>query len=496
MARVDFLFFASFLKTKDENSGLIRPFLLPEEGYEYLTGPLDALLDPGVRQIFLRKGRQMFFTWLWCAWELWKMNCCREGEIWFGGLMAHREDDVKPIIERTWFMYSHLPDWLRAPLSMHNKMQLHLASGKKGLDGQLIAKAGLDGYPANAEVGRSRTLSSFRVEEAAYVPNFGKVVASVKPTMSGGNTKFSALSTADNPVSDFIRAVERPNNDPHTKIFRIFRDQHPVYKTAEFKRLKIAEYAQALGSPEKAIRKFGNEYDGSLEGDTGLVYPSYDDGLHVCAPFDVPVTWPLGVYIDPHTVKPTAITLTALSPDCLYIVGQIWETDTAKGLVDRMRADWALFANQITTWRIDPHCDSENALVDSQKNIFDEFRRHLPGLQHAPGTPQNRIDAVRERLKVRPMTGRPGLMIFSTCERVRWEFLHYCTKLDLNDQPKIHKVDDDFMDDVGYAAVSPPLPLKKVLQTNPPYEFLTAKADLHRPHRPSGSKFIFSTGRR
>lgn len=457
LARVDFLFFSSFLKTKDENTGQTLPFLQPENGYEYLQEPLAALLDPSIRQVFLHKGRQMFFSWEYGGWELWRMNCCLANEVWFSGLMAHREDDVKPLIDRLWFMYSHLPGWLRSPLAMHNTMQLHLAGTTKGPDGKPLAKSGIDGYPANAEVGRSRTFSSFRVEEAAFVPEFSKVVASVIPTMSKGQTKFCALSTTRGRASDFVRIIEQPDIEPTTRVLRIFRGRHPIYKTEEFKRTKIAELMAAGRSLEEAREIFGQEYEGSLEGGEGLIYPTFNEVTHICQDFDIPKTWAHGVYIDPHPSKSTAILLVAASPaDTLYLCDSVWMAESSDKLMSQARTQWAL--KKITRWLIDPHCDNENNLVGKGEavNIFKLFQQEIPLLEKAPGTPEARIDATRQRLKVRPLTGQPGLKVFSSQKRIIWEFKHYSTKKDLNDQPVIIKKDDDFMDCTGYACVSPP----------------------------------------
>jgi len=455
LARLDFWFFASFLKTRDESTNQITDFPTPEE-YPYLAEIFGEI--ERYRKIPIHKARQMFMSWFLQAYMLWKANCCKNSEAWFGATVAHREDDAIRLLDRAWFMYNYLPDWLKSELVRKSTTEIHFSSGVIGKDGKPIAKSGLDALPANPYIGRSRTYSFFNFEEIAFVPEDEEMLASVEPTVAEGGTKLVMPSTGNGRANAFARIVEQPQPEHYTRILKIDWRRHP-HRDEAWKARRIEELAATFGSWEKAKEVFAVEYELSLEGKEGLIYDGFDDRLHVCEDFDIPNAWPCGVYIDPHAAKPTAILLVAISPEqVLYACDSVWAAENVNGLMSRARSKWAL--KHITQWLIDPHSDNNNNLAPNQFNAYRAFREQIPDLQPAPGTPEGRIEAVRRALALRPLTGRPGLQIFRSQVRLLWEIRHYATKRPKQNpagDPIIVKNDDDFVDCLGYACVSPPV---------------------------------------
>lgn len=454
LAQLDFWFFTSFLKTRDESTNRITDFPTPEE-YPYLDEVFQTL--ERYRKIPIHKARQMFMSWFLQAYMLWKANCCGDNRVWFGATVAHREDDAIRLLDRAWFMYNYLPYWLKSPLVRKSTTEIHFSSGVIGQDGKPIAKSGLDALPANPYIGRSRTYSFFNFEEIAFVPEDEEMLASVEPTVAEGATKLVMPSTGNGRANAFARIVEQPQPEHYTRILRIDWRRHP-HRDEHWKARRLEELAATFGSWERAKEVFAVEYELSLEGKEGIIYDSFDERLHVCDDFDVPFDWPCGVYIDPHAAKPTAILLVAVSPEqVLYAFDSVWAAESVDELMSRVRSKWAL--RNIAKWLIDPHSDNDQNLSVRQFNPFRAFREQIPELQPAPGTPEGRIQAVRRALALRPLTGKPGLQIFRGQQRLLWEIRHYSTrrpKQNPKGDPVIVKNDDDFVDCLGYACVSPP----------------------------------------
>lgn len=453
LARLNFWFFASFLKTKDESTGKITPFPEPEV-YRYLDLIHGAFLR--YRQVITHKARQMLYSWKTQAYLLWKANCCPAENVWFAANVAHREEDAIRLSDRAWFMYNHLPAWLQSPVARKTSTEILFASEKMGADGKPIPKSGIEAHPASPYIGRSRTHSCVNLDEMAFQPEADEMLASLQPTVAEGQTQLLIGSTGNGRANAFARMVEQPDPAHYTKILRIDWRLHP-FRDEHWKSKRLEELAAVYGSWDKAREVFAREYELSLEGKEGLIYDSFNEKLHVCEDFDVPASWPCGIYIDPHPVKPTAILLVAVSPEqVLYACDSVWAAEPVGELMSRIRAKWAL--KNITKWLIDPHSNSANNLSNDQFNVFRAFSEQIPELQPAPGTPEGRIEAVRKALTLRPLTGRPGLQIFRSQQRILWEIRHYSTKIPAQGgDPKINKIDDDFMDCLGYGCVSPPV---------------------------------------
>lgn len=148
-------------------------------------GQVTTLKDIQENQlVVILKARQLGLTWLCLGFILWMM-IFRPA---ISALIFSRRDDEAVYLlgtERLRGMYHRLPDYLKArAVISDNDHEFSLSNGS-------IARA----FPTTA--GDSYTASIVVVDEADLVPDLGKVMNAVKPTIDGGG-KMILLSRADN----------------------------------------------------------------------------------------------------------------------------------------------------------------------------------------------------------------------------------------------------------------------------------------------------------
>lgn len=164
------------------------PFKLWREQYEVLC----ILRDH--RQVVILKARQLGLTWLILAYILWLILF---HPVTTALLFSKRDDEAVYLLdERLKGMFAGLPQWMRSGVSdwaieTDNGHQWELSNGSN-------ARA----FPTNA--GDSYTASIALVDEADLVPDLGKLMRSVKPTIDGGG-QIVLLSRSDKskPNSEF-----------------------------------------------------------------------------------------------------------------------------------------------------------------------------------------------------------------------------------------------------------------------------------------------------
>lgn len=163
---------------------------------------LEALHDNQL--VIALKARQVGLTWLGLAYALWLMLFRPIATVL---LFSKREDEAIYLLgkERLRGMYDRLPDFLRAKaIEVDNATQLKLSNGS-------IAYS----FPTTG--GDSYTASYVLVDEADLVPDFNRLMRSVKPTIDAGGKLF-LVSRADKskPESEFKKiyqaARQRLNN--------------------------------------------------------------------------------------------------------------------------------------------------------------------------------------------------------------------------------------------------------------------------------------------
>lgn len=140
------------------------------------------------------KARQLGLTWICLAYILWLM-------LFNGGaatalIFSKREEESNYLLgdERLRGMHSRLPKWMQASVSSRDAIKTWLLANGS------VARA----FPSNA--GDSYTATIALVDEADLVPDLGRLLRSVKPTIDAGG-KLILLSRADKttPESQFKR---------------------------------------------------------------------------------------------------------------------------------------------------------------------------------------------------------------------------------------------------------------------------------------------------
>lgn len=137
------------------------------------------------------KARQLGLTWLALGFGLW-LTLFRPSATTL--LFSRRDDEAVYLLgeERFLGMYNRLPDYLRSrEITINNAHEFAVSNGS-------IVRA----FPTSA--GDSYTASLVIIDEADLVPDFGRLMRSVKPTIDGGG-RMIVVSRSDkaDPMSEF-----------------------------------------------------------------------------------------------------------------------------------------------------------------------------------------------------------------------------------------------------------------------------------------------------
>lgn len=118
------------------------------------------------------KARQLGLTWLFLALALWLMIFHPIATIL---LFSKRDDEARYLLgyERLKGMYMRLPEWMRMQIAVDNEHVFKLSNGS-------IAYA----FPTTAGDGYTATMAF--VDEADLVPDLGRLMGSVRPTIDAG----------------------------------------------------------------------------------------------------------------------------------------------------------------------------------------------------------------------------------------------------------------------------------------------------------------------
>ena len=143
--------------------------------------------------VVVLKARQLGLTWLALGYALWRMLFRPISVIM---MFSRRDNEAKYLLSRERFrgMYKHLPDFLKAEkIDLEASHQFKLSNGS-------VAYA----FPTTA--GDGYTASLVIVDEADLVPDLGRLLRSIKPTIDAGNQLF-LISRVDKstPNSEFKR---------------------------------------------------------------------------------------------------------------------------------------------------------------------------------------------------------------------------------------------------------------------------------------------------
>ena len=220
------VFVFGFVRTKDEHESKEPVKRVPEE--PYLRSLLDALLVSGKMiapdearyalaaghsslwlqalassgLLFVEKSRQVFVTWLVCAYLLWRAKY-RPHQLIL--VQSKREDDAAalvftkdPFFARMSFIETHLPKCLQT-----------FVFPKAGAYGHLYAPNGshIWAIPEGGDILRSQTPSVVFSDEAAFQPEFGAAVTAALPAIKGGGQMVAVSSAEPGTFQELVEAA-------------------------------------------------------------------------------------------------------------------------------------------------------------------------------------------------------------------------------------------------------------------------------------------------
>ncbi|MDE6000930.1 MAG: terminase family protein [Clostridia bacterium] len=226
------------------------------------------------------------------------------------------------------------------------------------------------------------------------------------------------------------------------------------------KEVKLLE--RALDQSSLDARKFGRFSDGA-----GLVYPEFDESVHVIEPFPVPPEWQDNISIDPGLNNPLSVHWYCTDWDGnIYVV--------AEHFAAGRDIDFHAAAIKEISKRIGWRTDSKGricALIDSaanqrtlasQKSVSELFYERGIAVNHNVNKDVfSGIARVKSYLK--RGNGEGNLFIFSTCRNMIDEFKSYSWAE--GDTPV--KRDDHCMDELRYFIMNRPLPAQGARSVSP-----------------------------
>lgn len=239
------------------------------------------------------------------------------------------------------------------------------------------------------------------------------------------------------------------SNDPEVFYIQMEWADNPYLDPAEVER-----YEKTLSKDEIDARRFGR-----FRTESGLVYPEFDETIHVIEPFDVPFDWQDKISIDPGLRNPLSAHFYAMNYDgTIYVVGEHYEAEREVTyhaekifeLADKL--GW----HRRYDGKLDALIDSAAgqrtlASVKSVSELFFDV-----GIAVNPNVNKEMfagITRVRELFAARP----PKIFIFKTCVHLIRELKSY--RWGNDDLPK--KVDDHCLDELRYYVMSRPVPPKQ-----------------------------------
>lgn len=247
-------------------------------------------------------------------------------------------------------------------------------------------------------------------------------------------------------VYDEIELNEK--NDPQVWCEYMEWSDNPYLDKEEIKAM-----TSSVSEQDQLSRRYGKFTVGE-----GLVYPEFDQSVHVIDPFDVPKEWQTNISIDPGLTNPTSCHFYAVDFDGnIYVVAEHFE---AGQNVDHHVKKIFEIADEIG-WKRDAK-GRLSALIDSaanqrtlasQKSVAELFcEKGILVNTNVNKDLYSGIQRIKSLFEQRP----PKIYIFKNCVNLIRELKSYWWGD--NDRPK--KTDDHALDELRYFVMTQPRPTK------------------------------------
>lgn len=156
--------------------------------------------------IIVLKARQLGLTWLSLCYLLWQIIFHPSATVL---IFSKRDDEAIELLTRLKEIHNHLVPWLQEKVIGSNDHMWRLQNGSS-------ARA----FPTTG--GRSYTASHVLIDEADFMPGFGKVINAVQPTIdAGGQMLIISTVDKDQPNSGF-KSMYRAARAGETQYYPIF----------------------------------------------------------------------------------------------------------------------------------------------------------------------------------------------------------------------------------------------------------------------------------
>lgn len=218
---------------------------------------------------------------------------------------------------------------------------------------------------------------------------------------------------------------------------------------------EIKAMTSSVSEQDQLSRRYGKFTVGE-----GLVYPEFDQSVHVIDPFDVPKEWQTNISIDPGLTNPTSCHFYAVDFDGnIYVVAEHFEAGQS---VDHHVKKIFEIADEIG-WKRDAK-GRLSALIDSaanqrtlasQKSVAELFcEKGILVNTNVNKDLYSGIQRIKSLFEQRP----PKIYIFKNCVNLIRELKSYWWGD--NDRPK--KTDDHALDELRYFVMTQPRPTKPI----------------------------------
>lgn len=245
-------------------------------------------------------------------------------------------------------------------------------------------------------------------------------------------------------VYDEIELNEK--NDPQVWCEYMEWSDNPYLDKEEIKAM-----TSSVSEQDQLSRRYGKFTVGE-----GLVYPEFDQSVHVIDPFDVPKEWQTNISIDPGLTNPTSCHFYAVDFDGnIYVVAEHFEAGQS---VDHHVKKIFEIADEIG-WKRDAK-GRLSALIDSaanqrtlasQKSVAELFcEKGILVNTNVNKDLYSGIQRIKSLFEQRP----PKIYIFKNCVNLIRELKSYWWGD--NDRPK--KTDDHALDELRYFVMTQPRP--------------------------------------
>lgn len=174
---VYFLF--TWCQTLDQHDSEQPVKFFPEKNY------LKMIAETWFREplLLIAKSRQMMISWLICALYLWDAMFYEGRFIFF---QSKKEQDANALLDRSKFIYEHLPVFLKRKQAISTYCLLEFPENNS------LIRA----VPEGPDVLRMHTASGVFMDEMAFMESSAAAYQAAQPTIQGGG-RFTGVSSAN-----------------------------------------------------------------------------------------------------------------------------------------------------------------------------------------------------------------------------------------------------------------------------------------------------------